>query len=182
MVEFKDLWYGHPLNQSVVSPCLAPFDGQFHGSKALQNTPTFANQCAIRMGVALKNAGLPHEVFEGRCLTCAAHGPEAMHFIRAQEVADALADLPIRGVGERLILKDGAPKDYYPELYGRTGIIYIKDYWHRKSDRPERPSGDHIDVWNGYRSSAKWLVEWFSWLGYYSNYSGAREIWFWPVE
>ena len=28
-------------------------------------------------------------------------------------------------------------------------------------------------MWNGYRSSAKWLLEWFSWLGYYSNYANA---------
>ena len=49
------------------------------------------------------------------------------------------------------------------------------------SDRRAR-TGDHIDVWNGYRSSAKWLMEWFSWLGYYSNYAEAKEIWFWEVK
>ena len=37
-------------------------------------------------------------------------------------------------------------------------------------------TGDHIDVWNGYRSTSKWLMEWFSWLGYYSNYAEAKEI------
>jgi hypothetical protein len=37
-------------------------------------------------------------------------------------------------------------------------------------------------VWNGYRSSAKWLLEWFSWVGYYSNYANAGEIWFWEVK
>lgn len=182
MVEFKQLWYGHPLNRSVQAPCVAPFEGTFHGSYAGRGLPTFSNQCAIRMGVALKNAGVPHEVFIGRCLTCAAHGPDAMHFIRAQEVADALADLNIAGIGPREVLKGTEPAQFYPKLYGRTGIIYIKDYWHRRSDKSGRPSGDHIDVWNGYRSSAKWLMEWFSWLGYYSNYADAREIWFWPVK
>ena len=46
----------------------------------------------------------------------------------------------------------------------------------------ERRDGDHIDVWNGYRSSTKWLMEWFFWLGYYSNYAEAGEIWFWEVK
>ncbi len=69
-----------------------------------------------------------------------------------------------------------------PRLFGRTGVIFIRDYWHRPTDQRGRPTGDHIDVWNGYRSSAKWLMEWFSWLGYYSNYAESREIWFWPVK
>jgi len=25
-------------------------------------------------------------------------------------------------------------------------------------------------------------MEWFSWVGYYSNYAEAGEIWFWPVD
>jgi hypothetical protein len=25
-------------------------------------------------------------------------------------------------------------------------------------------------------------MEWFSWAGYYSNYAGAKEIWFWPIK
>ena len=70
---------------------------------------------------------------------------------------------------------------YYPKIFGRTGIIYIQDYWRRSSDS-DRATGDHIDVWNGYRSSTKWLMEWFSWLGYYSNYVQAKEIWFWDVK
>jgi len=70
---------------------------------------------------------------------------------------------------------------YYPKLFGRTGIVYFQDYWKRTSDSG-RATGDHIDVWNGYRSSAKWLLEWFSWLGYYSNYANAGEIWFWEVK
>jgi hypothetical protein len=69
---------------------------------------------------------------------------------------------------------------FYGKLYGRTGIIYIQDYWKRHGEATA--TGDHIDVWNGYRSSTKWLLEWFSWLGYYSNYVQAKEIWFWDVK
>ena len=105
-----------------------------------------------------------------------------MHFINATQVANAIARANLPGVGplEKITGTDAAA--FYPKLFGRTGIMFIQDYWRRGSDAPGRPTGDHIDVWNGYRSSAKWLMEWFSWLGYYSNYAQAKEIWFWEVK
>lgn len=181
MVEFRDLWFSHPINESVQTPCIADKDGTFHGVTVRKGYPVFANQCAIRMGITLKRAGVRPGQLSG-CLTCGAHDPNLMHYIRAQELANALARSSLPGVGPVERLTGAQPKDYYPQLFGRTGIIYIKDYWHRSTDRQDFPTGDHIDVWNGYRSSAKWLMEWFSWLGYYSNYAEAREIWFWPVD
>ncbi|MEM9357443.1 MAG: T6SS effector amidase Tae4 family protein [Pseudomonadota bacterium] len=181
MVEFHDLWYGHPINQGVQTPCIAPRDGNFQGSQVKKGFPTFANQCAIRMGVSLKRAGVqPSQI--GNILTCGAHPPEEMHYIRAQELANALANRSIPGIGSVQRIRGQQVQDFYPELFGRTGIVFIKDYWQRSVDRAGSPTGDHIDVWNGYRSSAKWLMEWFSWLGYYSNYAQAREIWFWEVK
>jgi hypothetical protein len=181
MVVFKDLWYGHPINESVQTPCIAPQDGNYHGSVVEQGFPTFANQCAIRMGVALRRAGVKPEELSG-CLTCSAHPPEEMHYIRAHELASALVRANIDGIGPVEQIRGQETAQFYPHLFGRTGIIYIKDYWRRSSDPVGRPTGDHIDVWNGYRSSAKWLMEWFSWLGYYSNYAEAKEIWFWEVK
>ena len=180
-VKFKDLWFGHPINDSVQTPCIAPKDGNYLGSFARKGFPTFANQCAIRMGVSLRRAGVePHQITG--CLTCSAHPGEHMHYIRAHELASALARGNIPGVGTMEQIRANDVAEFYPQLFGRTGIIYIKDYWHRSVDKQGRPTGDHIDVWNGYRSSAKWLMEWFSWLGYYSNYAEAKEIWFWPVD
>ena len=153
----------------------------YQGRRARKSFPTFANQCAIRMGVTLKRAGVrPDQISE--CITCQAHDPERMHYIRAHELADALARANISGIGklERITAKDVA--EFYPKLFGRTGIIFIKDYWRRSGEAPGRGTGDHIDVWNGYRSSAKWLMEWFSWLGDYSNYAEAKEIWFWEMK
>jgi hypothetical protein len=181
MVAFRDLWYGHPINESVQTPCIAPRAGNYHGSIVDKGYPTFANQCAIRMGVALRRAGVTPQQITG-CLTCSAHPPEEMHFIRAHEVASALMRARIEGIGSVEQIRGAETAEFYPQLFGRTGIIYIKDYWRRSSDAPDRPTGDHIDVWNGYRSSAKWLMEWFSWLGYYSNYAEAKEIWFWEVD
>ena len=180
-VKFKDLWYGHPINESVQTPCIAPRDGVFQGRPARKGFPTFANQCAIRMGISLKRAGVQPGQVTG-CLTCSAHDSDQMHYIRAHEVANALNRANIPGIGptERITASDVT--EFYPQLFGRTGIIFIKDYWRRAGEPPGRGTGDHIDVWNGYRSSAKWLMEWFSWLGYYSNYAEAREIWFWEVK
>jgi hypothetical protein len=181
VIVFNDLWYGHPINESVQTPCLAPDDlTNLEGRQIKKAYPVFSNQCAIRMGVALRRAGVQPSQIAG-CSHCAVHPREDMHFINASQLAGAIARSSIDGLGpvEKFAGADAA--QFYPKIFGRTGIIYIQDYWHRSTDQG-RATGDHIDVWNGYRSSAKWLMEWFSWIGYYSNYAGAGEIWFWEVK
>src|SRR5262245_29074093 len=176
MVVFKDLWYRHPANNSIQYPCIAPYNlTSLEGVQVKQGFPVFGNQCAIRMGVALKNAGATV-----RLQTCGVHGAEEQHVIRAAELARGLAGTSIDGIGkvERIVGTEAA--HFYKKLFGRTGIIYVQDYWKRHGETT--PTGDHIDVWNGYRSSTKWLMEWFSWLGYYSNYAQAKEVWFWEVN
>ncbi len=181
MVEFVDLWRGHPINESVSTPCIAPHSlTNMSGEHIAMGFPVFHNQCAIRMGVSLRRAGVtPGQLGGGT--TCAVHPVTDMHYIRANELASLIASANLPGVGpvEKYVGPDAA--QYYPKLFGRTGIIFFKDYWKRSTDSG-RPTGDHIDVWNGYRSSAKWLLEWFSWMGYYSNYAQAGEIWFWEVK
>jgi hypothetical protein len=180
MLTFNALWYRHPANNALSSPCIAPFDlTSLEGKPIGRGLPVFSNQCAIRMGLALKAAGVTLEQL-GSPQTCAVHGPGEMHVIRAQELADRLSRATIAGLGpmERITGQDASK--FYGKLFGRTGIIYLKDYWRRANETA--PTGDHIDVWNGYRSSTKWLMEWFSWLGYYSNYAEAKEVWFWEVK
>ena len=54
MVMFVDLWRGHPINESVTTPCIAPHDlKNLEGTDIKKGYPVFANQCAIRMGTAL---------------------------------------------------------------------------------------------------------------------------------
>jgi hypothetical protein len=177
MVAFRELWYRHPANNSLSQPCVAPHGLTNMEGKYIQaGFPVFTNQCSIRMGVCLKNAGVTNV----RTDTCGVHSPAEQHFIRATDLARALAGASIPGVApvERITGTEAA--HFYKKLFGRTGMIYIQDYWKRHGETV--PTGDHIDVWNGYRSSTKWLMEWFSWLGYYSNYAQAREIWFWEVK
>jgi hypothetical protein len=37
---------------------------------------------------------------------------------------------------ERITAADAA--QFYKKIYGRTGIIYVKDYWKRTARRPHR--------------------------------------------
>lgn len=181
MLEFKDLWRGHPINESVQTPCIAPHDlVNMEGHQVAKGFPVFHNQCAIRMGTALRRAGVQPSQLPGLA-TCAVHPKEYMHIINASALAHGLARAKIDGLGpvEKITGADAA--QYYPRIFGRTGILFIQDYWRRSTDG-DRATGDHIDIWNGYRSSSKWLMEWFSWLGYYSNYAEAAELWFWEVK
>ncbi len=181
MIEFKDLWFGHPINQSVQTPCLAPHDlTNLEGREIKTGFPVFSNQCAIRMGISLRRAGVQPGQIAG-CSHCAVHSRDEMHVINAQQLANALLRANIEGLGPRERYTGSDAAQFYPKIFGRTGIVFIQDYWYRSTDQG-RPTGDHIDVWNGYRSSAKWLMEWFSWMGYYSNYADAGEIWFWEVK
>ncbi|MBI1650276.1 T6SS effector amidase Tae4 family protein [Hyphomicrobium sulfonivorans] len=162
MVTFIDLWRGHPINESVTAPCIAPQNlTNMEGKQVAMGYPVFANQCAIRVGVALRRAGVTDAQIGG-CAACGVHPRSQMHFINATQLANAIARANLPGVGPVERIKGTDAADYYPRIFGRTGIIYIQDYWKRSSDAG-RPTGDHIDLWNGYRTSAKWLLEWFSW-------------------
>ncbi|MEQ8826110.1 MAG: T6SS effector amidase Tae4 family protein [Filomicrobium sp.] len=181
-VEFRKLWYGHPINESIMAPCIASKElVNLEGKTVHKGFPVYANQCAIRMSVALKRAGVTSSQIGG-IASCGAHPAEEMHYINATALARAIDRANLPGFGPKEVISGEQAEQFYPLLFGRTGVMFIKDYWQRSSDSANFPTGDHIDVWNGYRSSAKWLMEWFSWLGYYSNYAGAREIWFWEVK
>ena len=186
-LEFARLWRSHPLNNAEQAPCRVPKDSP---TGLLRGTPAYHNQCAIRMGVCLHGAGVTIDQM-GRVATCEFHPREEMHCLNAQQTADAIGNLKLPGMHpiEKIIGPD--VDNFYDRLFGRRGIVFFKDYWTRtlevkgpngmESVKEKAPTGDHIDVWNGYRTSAAWLMEWFSWLGYYHTYGAAREIWFWDV-
>ena len=181
MVQFVDLWRNHPINESIQLPCIADKDlVNAEGEKVLKDYPVYPHQCSMRMGVCLHRSGVQYGQL-GSLGTCGAHPKDEMHFLSATNLANALAKASISGIGPVEKITGADVAQYYPKVFGRTGIIFFQDYWYR-SGETGRPTGDHIDVWNGYRTSAKFLLEWFSWLGYYSNYAGAKEIWFWEVK
>lgn len=182
MITFRDLWHGHPINHGVGTPCLAPRDlTNMEGNFIARGSPVFKNQSAIRLGVALKNAGVQPDEITG-VATCSAHPRSEMHYINASALAQGLQRAQIHGLGR---FEKNAEKDaeaFFKDLVGRTGIVFFQDYWYRKSDKTGTPTGDHIDIWNGYRTTQMWLMEWLSARGAMPDYAKSREIWFWPVE
>lgn len=191
-LSFDKLWRGAPFNNSQNAPCRLPKDIVEDGKTLLRGTPSYHNQCAIRIGVALHAAGVTIGDMGG-VATCSYHPAEDMHCLNAQATAEAIGRLRIANLGQKETYAGNDAANFYPKIIGRRGIIFFQDYWYRsdtsigadgsiKTSKESTPSGDHIDVWNGYRTSAAFLMEWFSWLGYYSNYADARAIWFWEVK
>lgn len=177
VLQFSKLWNGHPLNNSEQTPARMLKPTKVGDTVLPVGAPSFHNQCAIRMGVALHAAGLTLAQI-GNPRVSWYHPKEEMYVLVAQELANGLKNANINGLGPMIKVQD--PKNFHKELFGKTGIIFFKDYWRRTGE--SQPTGDHIDVWNGYRTSAKWLIEWFSWLGYTENYGFSKEIWFWEVK
>lgn len=153
---FNKLWENYPSEQQ---PC-----------KQKDGRVIHANQCAIRVGVALQGAGVNLKTFPSR-RKCWEPGHTG-HTLAAQELANWL--------GGQL----GGPKKYTTRTHGdkpgekakadiqnKTGIIFFKDYWQRDGETSESRSGDHIDLWN--RGTTKT-----------SNDSGnmSKEVWFWELS
>lgn len=68
---------------------------------------------------------------------------------------------------------------------GRSSIIFLANYWRRPGESGTTRTGDHIDLWNGYR-----MTEYFSWVrihfgvtweGQWSDYRRAPRTMFWAI-
>ncbi len=172
-LKFGTLWQNHPTNRSDQLPC-----------RRGNGVPTYKNQCAVRMSVCLKLSGVTHQQLPG-LIHCGVHPYEDMHFIRAAQLADSLVSngKRIDGLGpvQKLVSTDAS--QFSDKLFGRRGLIFFMDYWARRGESERGvATGDHIDLWNGYSTTASWLMEYFSWLGYFGGYDKAKQIWFWPVD
>lgn len=167
MVDFSELWNNHPSISGPLYPC------------STLGVPNFENQAAIRLGVCLRRSGVRITALSG-VLTCSQakltnHPSDEMHFIRAKELANSLRRANIEGI--RPVHSVPSPDRFVSQIGGRTGIIFINGYWWRATDT-SRPTGDHIDLWNGWRTTTKLL---FPWWGWYGGYEKSAEIWFWEV-
>ena len=194
MVQFIDLWRGHPTNESIDAPCTvsggrvrtpdeAPVD-MAPGIKPAEAhvAPVAArDQSAICLGVAMRRAGVRIEELGARLQTCGIHDRSLMHILSASQFAAALRRAKIAGVGAVALMAGSDVERVHTRIVGRTGVLYVRDYWMRPDDPAGRPTGDLIDLWNGYRTTDSWLMDWMSWAGYTSSYEMAREMWFWPV-
>ena len=149
-ISFADLEAHYPAQQQ---PC------------STNGAANFDDQCAIRMGVCLSDAGLELRGFRGaRCW----HGHAGRHLLRAQELASWLR-LPLqtrqfsdarlsRARRTRIAISSA---DYA----GRSGIVFFQNFWGRGNQ------GDHIDLWDG--SDVR--------TGATDYFSRAEEVWFWGI-
>lgn len=166
---FEKLWSNHPTRTGNDEPC------------SKNGKPNYENQRAIRMGVCLVKSGIAPARTPG-VLHCSYKVAEG-HVLQAENLARGLTKIAIPGVQK---MRKVHPKTFAKTLSGQTGIIFFRDYWRRKREKSRNRSGDHIDLWNGSRLTAKtfWLriQLGLSWEGVWTDFKDSKEIWFWPVK
>lgn len=166
-VTFQTIWMNYPQH----SPCM---------DKKGAAPAGFENQCAIKVGYALERSGVSFASFKGkRC----PDAPRTSGMVAiAQELADWLGPKSFPGcpMAEKYAGKEG-----FEKIKGRTGIIFLANYWQRSGETGSRRSGDHIDLWSGSRmtswSSVIRIHLGISWDGIWSDYEKATEVRFWHI-
>ncbi|MEE3660510.1 T6SS effector amidase Tae4 family protein [Brenneria sp. g21c3] len=168
-VIFADLWNAHPEVKGDENPCRRK-----DGHKA------FDDQCAIRIGTALARCG--YDVSNsGQNFVGSIPKVKAISY-ELKNSPMRLNSAPIPGIFPAVKVD---VKNFEQVLGEQTGIIFFKDYWHRRNESFANRSGDHIDLWNSSRltlRSSYFRIQWgFSWEGQFSDFFDAKEIWFWKV-
>lgn len=165
---FENLWKNHPTVASKGKPC---------------DLEQITNFCAINLGQALTSCGVDTYKIVQKKEHC--WGKDHVgHILRAEVFAKGLQKNPFKGLGK---LQKISPEDFNLSLAGKTGIIFFKDYWMRSGESYQNRSGDHIDLWNGSKTtSAGWFrlnilpsVNFGPWQ--YSDLENSRAIWFWNL-
>lgn len=167
-IEFQTIWDNYPSDD----PCRDPSTGKVPAA--------YSNQCAIRVGFALEKSGVNFSSFQGgRCPFGAQNGGMVAG---AQELANWLSTPKFAGC-PRPETYDG--KTAFKKIDGRTGIVFLANYWQRPGESGNTRTGDHIDLWNGSRMTAR--SSWFrvqlgiSWDGTWSDFRRATKVLFWPI-
>jgi len=108
-VRFTDLWNAYPGG----NPC----DGKDKNGES-----AFNDQCAIRVGVALRNVGVTFKSYpsKGKCWF---KGHED-HVLRARELAEWLKLQPFAGCTKPIDVKGS---DWRDRIKGKTGIVYSRN-------------------------------------------------------
>jgi hypothetical protein len=168
-ISFQAIWNSYPSE----SPCKDPKTGK--------PPPGYDNQCAMRLGYALERAGVSFASYRGARCPCA---PQKGGMVAsAQGLANWLKTRPFHGCPT---FEKYTGTDVFENIKGRSGIVFLANYWQRKTDKGDARTGDHIDLWNG--SSMTAFSSWFrvhlgvSWDGLWSDFRRATEVLFWPIN
>ncbi len=136
---------------------------KFHPGRSFPcNRLKFENQCAIRMGEALRLSNVDLSSFKGaKCWE--KHEDKIKHILRAQELANWIDKNP-HVFGNKTVFNRENNKNVTSKNFWHVkGIIFFQDGW--------GPT-DHIDIWDG--TNLK---------GGYLNYftSDWKSIWVWQL-
>lgn len=169
-LSFESLWNAHPEIKGDATPYRLP-----NGLKA------FEDQYAIHLGTALARCGC--DVTKLKAAFCWHSPKKEGHILRAEELANALRISPFNGMAPWVKV---TVKNFESVLRNERGIIFFKDFWRRGNETFANRTGDHIDLWNGERLTARftWFrIQWGFYVeGVASDFFNSREIWFWKVR
>jgi hypothetical protein len=166
-IKFETIWKNYPAEP----PCR---------DKLGKIPPGYENQCAIKVGYALERSGVSFASFKGgRC----PHAAKQSGLVAsAQELANWLQTPRFAGCPKP---ETYTGKTVFEKIEGRTGILFLANYWKRTTDQGDARTGDHIDLWNGSRMTAysSWVRVTFgiSWDGLWSDYRLASKVLFWNI-
>lgn len=178
-VRFATLWESYPSAYPFVDP------------KTGKPPPGYENQCAIKVSCALHGAGIAMKSFRGSAVTV--NGKKTG--ILAAQLAAWLKLQPFCGLP--MWPEKATGESWQDRIRGKTGIVYFADYWARNAGEKaaSRPTGDHIDLWNGSRLTATGMSFistmgrrlGFSSIGAgtswgYSDLGKSSEILFWEIR
>jgi len=164
MSYFQMLWKSYPSND----PC----DAKNENGEIL-----FKNQCAIRLGYALKKSGVSLASFP-QSRKCWVHKGRD-HILAAKELADWLD----KGMAPRIKKsKDITGSKWRGHVLNKKGIICFEDYYPARGGS----GGDHIDLWDGESLTGlgSWLRTRFNIVvpGYWSDFRKSKKIRFFEVS
>jgi hypothetical protein len=140
-VKFASLWAGYPGGHPYVD------------AKTGKPPPGYSNQCAIKVSVAIHNAGIDMKSYRAKDKILV-NGKNTAAV--AENLAAWLKLMPFCGLPRSPETVTG--KDWELKIKGRTGIVFFANYW-KRSHQEKAATGDHIDLWNGSRLTASGLLE-----------------------
>ena len=128
-VTFETIWRNYPDE----SPCV--------DNKTGKPPAGYSNQCAMRVGYALEKSGVSFASFLGKRCPCA---PKDGGMVAgAQELANWLGPNRFAGCPQA---ESYTGRDVFDNINGRTGIIFLANYWQRDDEKGSTRTGDHIDL------------------------------------
>lgn len=125
-LKFTTLWENYPAHVCV--------------GKNGRDKPGYENQCAIKVGNALAKSGVSFATFSGGM--CPGMPKNQGMVASAQALADWLQKAKIEGLGKSELYSG---KDAFEKIKGRTGIVFLADYWQRPGEKgtPRRSGGSY---------------------------------------